>query len=174
MKTIRWIKKKLSYKRRQSPISLEYYWCWPRWIIPAKKKRWSISILPCYNSYTQGAHVLLLVHSHSENIVADLVHHDYLLTCMWLISLIQSAPDKSSFVVFSQRFSLFKKFITWRSAGKYYNTISSNKMHIDWLIDWIQQITADEQHHISYPIYVFSLQPVQLWIMESNTQTLIY
>ena len=33
----------------------------------------SISVLPRYSGYIQGAHELLLVHSHSENILVDLV-----------------------------------------------------------------------------------------------------
>ena len=46
-----------------------------------------------------------------------------LLTCRWLIVLIQSAADKLLLLLaFSQRFRLFKKFTTWSSAGKYYNT----------------------------------------------------
>jgi len=40
----------------KSYVTIEYFGRWPCRTIHAKKKRWSISVLPHYSGYTRGAH----------------------------------------------------------------------------------------------------------------------
>jgi len=74
----------------------------------------------CYRCIT-------IIHCINTSFISFTVYR--LRTCIWLMLLIQSVPDNWPLAVFSQRFRLCKKIMTWSSAGKYYNIMQKPHLH---------------------------------------------